>query len=106
MKVSKEPVGAGHLLNKVASVFVALALLMMPLIVNTCGQNTVCDEFGTRSFPVSEEEEVKHACTVGFQLLTEPKTPGADDQGPIPSDDRIEAALHGEVAVPPPKFRA
>lgn len=106
MIVLHETSGVTGLFHKAATLFVAAALFMMPVLANACASTLVCDEFGARSLPLSEEEEVKHACTVGFHLLLGLGTPELRDQAPAPPDERIEAATHGEVAVPPPRPQA
>ncbi len=97
---------ARDLLTAAATLTVAVALFIMPVLVNVCGATVVCDEMGTRTVPISEEEEVKHACTIGFLLIDHATAPHVATGTPIPHDERIEASVHGEVAVPPPKAMA
>lgn len=94
------------LLIRCCALILAGSMVWMPYLLNTYGLNQVCDEMGSRTMPISEEEEVKHACTTGFLLLDHSTLPHVATGTPIPYDERIEAAVHGEVAVPPPKVMA
>jgi hypothetical protein len=91
------------LLLRCCAVLLAGSMFAMPFMLNKCGLNRVCDEMGSRTVPVSEEEEVKHACAIGYLLIDRAYLAHVETVTPIPYDERIEATVHGEVAVPPPK---
>lgn len=85
------------------AVCVAFALWMMPQMLNARNMASVCDEYGTRPLPISEEEEVKHACAPFSASFDHETATDRGAQDPPPADERVEVAIHGDVAVPPPK---
>lgn len=94
---------AHGLATKCFALFVAFALWMMPQMLNARNMATVCDEFGARPLPVTEEEEIKHAYAPFAWNGASNDAAERRDEDPPPADERVEVAVHGDVAVPPPK---
>jgi hypothetical protein len=85
------------------ALLLGLWLFILPQALNARSQQLLLDDHGTVPSPLNEEE-VKHACTIGWATLLH--DPAADliqyMTGPVFHDPYLEVE-HREVAVPPPK---
>ncbi|MEZ4807630.1 MAG: hypothetical protein R2815_09210 [Flavobacteriales bacterium] len=91
-----------HWTTRALALFVVCWLWMMPQVLNSRNSATVLDEFGTRPLPIAEEEEVKLACAK-FQWQQEVRNAERELEAPPLRDDRVEASLHGDVPLRPPR---
>lgn len=89
---------------RIFSTVLAVWLVVMPQVMFSRTMVSFYNDIGATPSPITEEEEVKHACAP-FALTDAPAPMQADDDADdMPcSDERIEVATHGDVASPPPK---
>ncbi len=103
MGKSRKPHVRGPLL-RILSAVLAVWLVVMPQLMFSRNMVSFYNDIGAAPTPITQEEEVKHACiTFSFPLVLPPMV-ADDDAGNMPCpDERIEVATHGDVASPPPK---
>jgi hypothetical protein len=79
-------------------------LFLMPQIMNTRSLMLLCDEYGTVPSPLTEEEEVKHACSLQWSTLVYSTDDHSSQWRHVPEiADPFTEVEHREVDVPPPK---
>lgn len=92
-------------LLRVVSIALAIWLCAMPQMMFSRDMLAFYAEMGTMPSPITEEEEVKHACTLSNASPVAGACPTEHDAREMPREDvRLHLALHGEVDSPPPKF--
>ncbi len=79
-------------------------LVMMPLMTNSRTVVQLMNECGSVPAPLAEEEEVKHACAIGWHTALHTSADHAlQALSGLALEDPYNEVDHGEVAVPPPK---
>ena len=76
---------------------------MLPLMANSRTLIMVMNDCGTMPAPITEEEEVKHACSISWHSLLHASADHLLQGLCAPAEDPYNEVDHGEVAVPPPK---
>lgn len=90
---------------RVVSIALAVWLCAMPQMMFSRDMLAFYAEMGTLPSPITEEDEVKHACTLANGSPVAGACPTERDDRQNPREDvRLHLALHGEVDSPPPKF--
>ncbi len=90
-------------LVRLTALFMCVLLAMMPLMSNSRSLLLLMDDYGTAPAPITEEEEVKHACSINWCSVL---STDFDQHKPLlgpPIEDPYSEVEHGEVDVPPPK---
>lgn len=86
------------------ALFLGGLLVMLPLMVNSRTVVQTLIECGTAPLPITEEEEVKHSCSINWHQSLYAATDLLSQGTTVPAlEDRYNEVDHGEVAVPPPK---
>ena len=88
---------------RLLALLLGASLFVMPLALNSRSLIVIMDECGTVPAPMAEEEEVKHAYSIGWTSIEYGHDEGAQDKDVPVIDDPYSEVEHGEVAVPPPK---
>ena len=103
MAMTRKPHLRGPLL-RIFSAVLAVWLVVMPQVMFSRTMVSFYNDIGAAPSPITQEEEVKHACAPVALPCTSTPMVADDDDGDMPCpDERIEVATHGDVASPPPK---
>ncbi len=89
---------------RLTALFMSALLAWMPLMANSRSLILLMDDYGTAPAPITEEEEVKHACSINWCTVV---STDFDQHMPLlgPSiEDPYNEVEHFEVDVPPPKI--
>ena len=89
--------------SRLLALLLGASLFVLPLALNSRSLIVIMDECGSVPIPLAEEEEVKHACSIGWSSIDHGYDDGAQDRDVPVIDDPYNEVEHGEVAVPPPK---
>lgn len=85
--------------------FLGALLAMMPLMANSRTLILLMADQGAMPAPITEEEEVKHACSINWHPLCHATDDHLLEGLSAPRiEDPYNEVEHFEVDVPPPKF--
>ena len=100
----KSPRTATSAMQRLFALFLGIWLFMVPMVIFSAEVIAFCEDHGTTTIPLIEEEEVKLECTTNDPSIDIDRSSTEEVSSPLPHWEELpHCSLYGEVPLRPPR---